>query len=118
MLTTTDLQSMREAQEQCLPEEAVIRQRLLSGDGQGGQEEHYEDQPVVSCRVGTMTKEQAERYADKLGSRSGWVLTMPFDTRIDVRDRVRVNGIDHGVIGVESDHSWLTALRVYVVKLP
>ncbi len=113
MLTTSDLASMRMMQENALPETCNIQARSLIGDGQGGQREVWSTGIPRSCRIAPMSPEDVAQYADKLGTASGWVITLVYDAGVEVYDKLVVNDVEYRVIGTNDNESWQTAQRVY-----
>lgn len=117
MLTASDLTHMRATQEDALPETCSIQVRALIGDGQGGQRERWSEGVSVSCRLSPMSKEEAAKYADKLGASAGWVVTLPRDTSVGVYDRITISGVEYRVVGTNENESWETARRAYCARL-
>ncbi len=117
MLTASDLANMRATQEDALPETCSIQVRALISDGQGGQRERWSEGVSVACRLAPMSKEEAAKYADKLGASSGWVVTLPHDTSVGVYDRITIGGVEYRVIGANENESWITARRAYCARL-
>ena len=118
MLTATTLTRMRNVQNKFLPDTATLKTRSYIGDGQGGK---IGNQPIaatgVPCRLAEMSKEQRARWADKLGVRSGWVITLAYDQSVGVGDHIEISGETYTVLGTNSSESWQTALRMYCARV-
>lgn len=117
MLTSADIAYMQTIQEDAMPTTGYLRARSLAGDGQGGQREIWGDPVTVSCRLAPMSKEDAARYAERLGAASGWVVTVTHDTSVNVYDKITIGSYEYRVLGTQVDESWLTALRAYCARL-
>lgn len=116
MLTAVELEALRETQELALPAVCQVYARELVGDGQGGQREQWGVGVAASCRLSPMRPEDAQRYADRLGAASGWVITLGYDVPVRVYDKIAIDGVEYRVIGTNESESWQTAMRAYCAR--
>ena len=118
MLSAQTLNRMRSIQEDFLPDTANIKARVSSGDGKSGKLESWPvSQTNVPCRIVEMDKERRVKWADKLGTQAGWIVTMAHDQEVSVNDKLVIGGVDYTVLGTNADESWQTALRLYCARV-
>lgn len=117
LLSTKQLTTFRHVQGQAFPSTCSLYARSLIGDGQGGQRETWGDAVSASCRLAPMSKEQAAKYAEQLGAASGWVVTLPHNTTVNVYDKIVIDNVTYRVIGTNENESWITALRAYCARV-
>lgn len=117
MLTSSDLEWMRDTLEQIMPDTCVILAPALASDGQGGQTITWGTAATKRCRIDPGRKEMYERVTGAaLQPYSWWQLTLPHDTVIEETYRVIVNGETYNVVNSDDDKSWQATLRVAVMK--
>lgn len=118
MLSNIDLANMRTMQAAALPSTAALRPREYSGDGIGGKRESWAGATTtVPCRLAEMSKETRVRWADKLGTQAGWVVTMAYDQSVVAGDHIIVADKTYTVLGTNAAESWQTALRAYCMMV-
>lgn len=116
MHTDVDLTFMRETQELALPGTAVIQGTVSVSDGQGGYYESYAGVGTVPARLYPQT---TRSYSEGTGgaqiiSETMWFITMPWDTVVDARNRISMEGRTWEVVSVNNDENWRTAIRARV----
>lgn len=117
MLSDAELTAMRDTQELAMPGTAIIYNVFgLVSDGQGG----YYDGPVAVGTVPARLYPRTSRsYQEGVGgaqviSMTTWFITMPWDTVVDARNRISMEGRTWEILSVNNDESWRTAIRAEV----
>ena len=116
MLSDGQMSALRSTQERLMTDTCTVYARSLSGDGQAGRRESWDDGTSVSCRVAPMSKETLAMFAAKLGTSSGWVFTVAHDTTVNAEDKVEYDGDAYRVLGTNAHESYITAKRVYCAR--
>lgn len=119
MHTTADLSFMRDTQELAMPGTAVIQGTVSVTDGQGGYYESYAGVGTVPARLYPRTsRSYSENVAGgQIISLTTWFITMPWDTVVDARNRISMEGRTWEIVSVNNDENWRTAIRAEVVSL-
>jgi hypothetical protein len=93
LLTADDLAYTRATQGQSLTDSAIIEHLETMEDGMGGSEEVRTFTPDIPCRVAPLRVQSAEALiGGQLQGQLPWHITLPFDTLLDVSDRIYVGG--------------------------
>lgn len=116
MHSDEDLSFMRETQTDALPGTAVIQGTVSTSDGQGGYYEGWSALGTVPARLYPVNR---RAYAEGIGgaqliSETTWHITMPWDTVVDARNRVLMEGRTWEIVSVNNDENWRTAIRCEV----
>lgn len=116
MHTAADLTFMRDTQELALPGTAVIQGTVSVTDGQGGYYESYAGVGTVPARLYPRTsRSYSESVAGgQIISLTTWFITMPWDTVVDARNRISMEGRTWEIVSVNNDENWRTAIRAEV----
>lgn len=116
MHSEADLSFMRETQELAMPGTAVIQGTVNVSDGQGGYYERWVGIGTVPARLYPRTsRSYSEQVAGgQLISLTTWWVTMPWDTVVDARNRISMEGRTWEIISVNNDENWRTAIRCEV----
>lgn len=114
MLSNADLEWMREAIEQLLPDTCVILEAAYTPDGQGGLTQTWGTAlSGVACRLDESKTQAREIVAGAaLQPFQRWILTLPHGTEISALNRVEAGGMLFGVISVDVGKSWSASVRV------
>ncbi len=115
MLTDADLDGMRSAVEDSLPDTAVIQRGTVHSNLGGGGTTAWVNASTVACRLSPISPAGfgTERViADQLTEVSDWVLTLPQATTIDTNSRVVVGTATFEVMALHEPRSWDLCTRV------
>lgn len=116
MHSDADLTFMRDTQELAMPGTAVIQGTVSASDGQGGYYESYAGVGTVPARLYPVNRRS---YHEGVGgaqviSETAWHITMPWDTVVDARNRISMEGRTWEIVSVNNDENWRTAIRAEV----
>lgn len=118
VLSSGDLQCMREAVEGLLPDTCDVYE-MVQTNVQG----RASNTPTlrtsgVKCRLDVMSLRDAARMvAEREASKTYYRLTMAYGTNVDPHDRVRINGTDYEILQLFAEQSWATAVRAVVGRV-
>src|SRR6185369_676579 len=94
MSFTVPLDGLRAVAEQFLPDTATVR-RATATSGSGGVSNAWSNYLTgVPCRVSPLANQANEALGGNAGTTavSSWVVTVPAETDVTVKDRIVVNG--------------------------
>lgn len=104
-----------------------ILERTVANTGQGGTRESWgtaSGGTAIPCRIEAFASKGASSFRGNeilTGGRimdfSQWVVTMPYDTVVDVENRVEVNGNTYNIIVCDNGKSWDVDTRLIVEKI-
>lgn len=115
-LTAAELASMRTDIETLLPDTCVIKTLTTAPDGMGGQTETWSASGTATCRLDR--RSGGERMAGgAIRAYGEWVLTVPYQTGVDVSKRVLHGGLTYNVVEVNADKSWPDCVRAVVEQV-
>ena len=118
LLSPNELASIRSVRNGFMPDTGIIYRYVLTGDGMGGQAEAWTAAGTVNCYVWTRQAMDNEiASGGQITSRTHWYIEMPYDTVVDARDWIEVNGRTFQVQVVPNDASILSGLRLEVLAL-
>ena len=118
LLSPSELASIRSVRNGFLPDTGIIYRYALTGDGMGGQAEAWTAAGTTNCYVWTREAMDDEIVSGgQITSRTRWYIEMPYDTVVDARDWIEVNGRTFQVQVVPNDASILSGLRLEVLAL-
>lgn len=119
MLTAGELDAMRRAVAELMPDTCTILTAIRTSDGQGGYTEAWGTAVAdVPCRLDVGRRENREFVSgDVLAPYSWWQLTLPYDTEITAGQRVSVAGDEYEVIFADRSKSWAVTTRVYLTRV-
>lgn len=118
LLSPSELASIRSVRNGFMPDTGIIYRYALTGDGMGGQAEAWPPAGTVNCYVWTNPVVDNEiASGGQITSRTRWYIEVPYDTAIDARDWIEVNGRTFQVQVVPNDASILSGLRLEVLAL-
>lgn len=118
-----DIASVRQAQQQMMPEAVLVFKRMTVSDGRGGTKVTYQmlDDPIPG-RVGRVQDTVRQAYASQLRGKSTAMLTVPVDNPLTEGDKVRVVGeVLNGtyIVAADLSHaSFATAARFLIEENP
>jgi hypothetical protein len=117
-VTDADLASVREAQEEMMPETVTLLERAEVKDGRGGTKVTWTARSqTVSGRVGTVRDNMRLAYAGQLRGKATAVLTIPVGSPLKELDRVHVLNADYNVVADLSKSSYATAARYLIEEV-
>ena len=101
MLSTDDLNTLRNTINQTLTDSATVKRVSRVSDGAGGITETWTQVGTYACRVAPagMTRQEA-LLAEKVRDTNLIRIVMPHDADVTNDDRVMVNGQEYNVVGV------------------
>jgi hypothetical protein len=120
LLTDADLDFMRDALEDLLPDTCHILSVTEASDGQGGITQTWGTATAsVACRLDAGKRVASSEQVDAaaLQPYSFWWLTLPYDTTIGAGNRVVHGGATYNVEFEDSGKSWKGTVRVAVTKI-
>jgi len=116
MLSSNQIEVMRETQEAALPQTCTRRRAVLIRDGRGGHTEGTSEEAEYVCRVAP-TKGREIEIASRITSELTLTVTLPHDADVQPRDRLVIGDRELNVVAVLSGGTWTTALRVLAVEV-
>lgn len=116
MLTSDQLAAMRTQQAAALPDAAEIWRYTSADDGAGGQLQTWAKLADTTGRVGAPSSPAERAIAERLTGVVTYTVTLPYNTTITSRDRVKISGRTFEVVGPVNG-SWETARRVVCVEV-
>jgi hypothetical protein len=98
MLSTSDLEGMRETMLDSLPDVCSISRYDLVSDGAGGHTQDVADPELVECRVSPLRLTRSSMNAEiveveRVVTQNLWLITMPHGVDIRADDRIGHNGM-------------------------
>lgn len=103
------------AQNNTMDLSGVRRRVTKTSDGHGGFTETYTDSSAIACNLGGPSGESERVIASKLTDSAHLFLTVPVGTDIKIGDFWVMSSKRYKVIWVESNISYLTAIRCLVI---
>jgi hypothetical protein len=117
-VTPEDINSVRQAQEQMMPELAVVGKRVEVRDSRGGTVVTYLTAAApLKARVGQVRDELRTAFAGQLRGRASAMLTVPVGSDLQEGDRVTLLGGTYNVVGDLSRASYATAARFLIEEV-
>ena len=120
LLTTRQLNKMRDTAERLLPSTCVIYRRTLSDDGNGGKATTYTETETVDCRLVFYSNRPGapdRTQGGKVRAADLFLLSVPQSTDIRETDRVEINGTTYDVVSDLAERSYEVTKRVLVKKV-
>jgi len=113
-ITTGELGQMRVAQEEMMPDTCTVLSSTQTTVPGGGRKVSWVAGTTYAWRVRPLGAPSQTRFAEALGTRAGWIGTLPWDAVVDEKNRLRgADGTDYEVIGLhDARGSWPTALKL------
>jgi hypothetical protein len=115
MLTATELESMRTAAVDLMPDRADVRRLTSVPDGRGGRTQTYvtaHSQLAARLAPGS-SRADAETIIDGRPMVQGaWMVTLPYGSTVQMTDRIIINGLTLEVTSTDYYRSELTCVRV------
>jgi len=109
---------MRAAQAAAMPDACTISRFSQVTDGQGGWTDTYATASTTVCRVaaGGLSPQEAA-MANKLTSKTVWVVSLPALTSVLLADRIIVGARTFEVLGLLAPHTWESARRAIAEEI-
>lgn len=99
-VSSAELDEMRSASEDLMPDTCIIKSLATVSDGEGGYEESWVASGTVTCRVESIRTSEPVEGGKKYPAHS-YTLTIPHDAAIKTTDHVSIGAIDYNVIGLD-----------------
>ncbi len=117
LLSGDQLNYIRTAHEENLPQTCTIRRYTTADDADGLPADTWADQYTqVPCRRGSFRNMQRESVLpERMTEYSQWPLYLPYDQDILLRDRVVLEGDTYEVTGVDTGKAY-AGLRVVQIE--
>lgn len=122
MLSSRELEFMREAIEDLLPDTCDILQVTETPDGFGGVTQTWgtaSNGTAVPCRMDIINRASDGETVSGAGIKAfqETILSMPYDTQITVTNRVQHNGTVYNVHSVNTGQSWIAVKRATLERV-
>jgi xanthine dehydrogenase molybdopterin-binding subunit B len=118
MLTDAELESIRAAIEELLPDICDILSVTHTSDGQGGWTEAWGTATASApCRLDTARPGTEAVFGASVQPFQGYVLTLAHDETIVTGNRVACNGQTFNVVSVDLAKSWDGSRRAYLERI-
>ncbi len=117
MLTSGEIESMRAATASAMPNMADVIRVTSGADGMGGTTTAEGVVGSYRARLGSVSEEDQDIYADKLGGKVGFIISLPARTDVKVRDRIRLAGRHFEVLAAPDRAEWELTRRAVVVEV-
>lgn len=119
MITDIELQSLRADSIDYLPDTIHVYTPTPSRSNSGGTLKSYPATPTTAApgRIAPMSNTRKAWYAEKLGGRQGWTITVPFDEQIAVTSRFGVGTRRFEIIGGNADRTYQITQRFDCVEV-
>lgn len=116
-ITTGELDRMRDAQEDAMPDTRTVLRATRTVTSSGG----HSTTPATTvatyaCNIMPASSATIALYADRLQGRAGWIATFAHDADVQMGDRLTGSSPILDVIGVHAGGSWRSALRCICVE--
>lgn len=116
LLSSDELEYMRTAIEELLPDTCNILSATLSSDGAGGMTASWGTVGVaVPCRLDAIRGNESV-VGGGLAPQHAYVLTLAHDATIDTDDRVEIGTYTFTVVSIDLEKSWAACKRVYLER--
>lgn len=113
MLSAAELASMRAVEATAMSSTAIIYRYTPSADGLGGFTQAWAAVGTVVCDLWPANRGMQETPGGaQLLSRGEWYITVPYDTVVTAKDRIKIGSRSFEVTFVPNNRSWDTGLRV------
>lgn len=108
---------MRDTAETAMPDECTIVTVTLVSDSAGG---HTETTSTATraCRLSpdnTLASEST--IGDRVSAEQRWIVTVPYDAVVAVKDRIEIGTRSFDVVAVDTDRTWDMCKRVRCVEV-
>ena len=118
MLTDAELDGIRAAIEELLPDTCNILSVTHASDGQGGMNDTWGTATAsAACRLDQAKPGGETVFGAMIQPFHGYVLTLAHDTTITTSNRVACNGQTFNVVSVDLAKSWDGSRRAYLERL-
>lgn len=117
MLTNDEVRYMRNVALKTMPDRAQLIRTSYGTDGAGGTIATGTTVATLPARIQSLSQQDLITYADKLGARNGYQLTVPHDADVKPRDRVRISERTFEVLAAPYRGAWEITRKVVVVEV-
>ena len=105
-----------EIAESYLEDECVVRDPTTVSDGAGGRTTTYADGATVPCHFGPLSEAEQSVYAERVGDRATYRVSLPVDTTVTDRHRLTAESRTLDVLSV-SNPPGASLMKVTVVEV-
>ena len=112
-LTTTDLNAMRGAISDLLPDTCYVLSKTSVPDGFGGVTDTWGTAATYACRADYVSGQEIA-VGGKVTPFTGYVFSLPHNAVVSEVNRILHGSITYAVKSVSDDKSWKIVTRVYV----
>lgn len=117
-LTNAELEQMRAAIEELLPDTCTVLSVTRASDGQGGYTETWGTVTAsLACRLDTARPGTQAQFGASVQPFQGYVLTVNHGGTITTANRILKDGYTFEVVSVDFAKSWDGSRRVYLERL-
>ncbi len=116
MLTSAEIQRMRDTQEGALPDVLYVLERTTTMEGGYPVTAEAPEGPYP-CRISPITSDEERVVDSKITARPEMQLTYSQPVALATSKAVQVNGIKYEVLTAEDPHEWATAGRAELRRL-
>jgi hypothetical protein len=115
-LSNRELADMRGALANLMPSEARVYTYAATVDAAGNAVDSYTAGITYNCRLDWRNGRETVT-ADALAGYTGWVVTLPYDAALTVKDRLLIGGKYYSVTSFDTDKSWGIVARALVEQV-
>lgn len=118
-LSDAQLTKFRADVAKMLPDTCAISSVSYASDGAGGNTETWSTVATVACRVDPVNTKGGgmEAAAMREALDTMYQLTVPYDTAIDVGNRITHNSIVYEIRQLSEQHSWRVSKRCLMARV-
>jgi len=118
-ITGAELASVQRAVEDYFDKTAHVFEPAEARSSSGGTTWTYPATPTRTspCQIAPMSQQIESQFADRLGGRQGFVISLRSSTRVSTKARVRVDGRTYEVVGNDLGRSYQMRQRIPTTEL-
>lgn len=116
LLSTRKLNQIRRLNERAMPDSITLLEPTETSDGRGGVTTAFAAGDTVFGRFRPYTAKADSVQGDRGANQQVYQVTLPWDTTLTNKYRVRREDIDYEVVGDISTRSYMVGLRFLVKK--
>lgn len=116
LLSSDDLEYIRDSIEELLPDTAYILSSTYTPDGAGGGTETWGTAGTADCRLDAIRGGEIT-LGESVRPVFTYIVTFPYDTTVEDTNRVKVADETFAVTSIDRGKSWNASLRVTLERL-
>lgn len=117
LLSTRKLNQIRALNEKAMPDLVTLFSPTETNDGRGGVTTTFTEVETVICRFRPKADRQDAPAGGATDNATLYQVTMPYDTVLTNKYRLRRDDIDYEIVGDVSTRSYMVGLRVTVKRV-